>query len=237
MLRYGISLLFRCRRTSIECRDRHHLRQMGVEFRCGVEVGKDVTLDELREEGYKAFYVAGRPPGRPPSRYPGRGCREASPWPSTSCARSTAARSTRSPAHVVVVGGGNAAIDVARTADRLGAEQRNVLPREARRDAHRSDEKNARPSRTASQSTTAGAPEEIHPGRGRPGHRHRASCAASACVTTDGKFAPEYDENDTITVSLPTGPRVDRPALRVGRSAHGTKAETGRGQGAHRRYA
>ena len=45
------------------------LREMGVEFKCGVEVGKDVTIPELREQGYKAFYLAipackGRPPQR-----------------------------------------------------------------------------------------------------------------------------------------------------------------------------
>ena len=34
------------------------LREMGVEFRCGVEVGKDVTIAQLREEGYKGFYAA-----------------------------------------------------------------------------------------------------------------------------------------------------------------------------------
>lgn len=34
------------------------LRQMGVTFKCGVEVGKDVTIQQLREEGFKAFYVA-----------------------------------------------------------------------------------------------------------------------------------------------------------------------------------
>ena len=31
---------------------------MGVEIRCGVEVGKDLTIDELRRQGYKAFYIA-----------------------------------------------------------------------------------------------------------------------------------------------------------------------------------
>ena len=34
------------------------LRALGVEFRCGVEVGKDITIAQLREEGYKGFYVA-----------------------------------------------------------------------------------------------------------------------------------------------------------------------------------
>ena len=34
------------------------LRELGVEFRCGVEVGKDVTIAQLREQGYQGFYVA-----------------------------------------------------------------------------------------------------------------------------------------------------------------------------------
>ena len=34
------------------------LRALGVEFRCGVEVGKGITIAQLREEGYKGFYVA-----------------------------------------------------------------------------------------------------------------------------------------------------------------------------------
>ena len=34
------------------------LRELGVEFRCGVEVGKDVTIAQLREQGYQSFYVA-----------------------------------------------------------------------------------------------------------------------------------------------------------------------------------
>ena len=33
------------------------LRALGVRFRCGVEVGKDVTIPELREQGFKAFYL------------------------------------------------------------------------------------------------------------------------------------------------------------------------------------
>ena len=34
------------------------IKEMGVEIRTGVEVGKDITLDELRAQGYKAFYIA-----------------------------------------------------------------------------------------------------------------------------------------------------------------------------------
>ena len=34
------------------------IRRLGAEIRCGVEVGKDVTLDQLRQQGYQAFYIA-----------------------------------------------------------------------------------------------------------------------------------------------------------------------------------
>ena len=46
------------------------LREMGVEFRCGVEVGKDVTIAQLREEGYKGFYAAVGLPVRRQAEYP-----------------------------------------------------------------------------------------------------------------------------------------------------------------------
>ena len=34
------------------------LKEMGVHFQCGVEIGKDITIEQLRAQGYKGFYVA-----------------------------------------------------------------------------------------------------------------------------------------------------------------------------------
>ena len=34
------------------------IKEMGVEIRCNVEVGRDVTFESLRNEGYKAFFIA-----------------------------------------------------------------------------------------------------------------------------------------------------------------------------------
>ena len=34
------------------------LKELGVEFKTGVEVGKDVTIKDLRAQGFEAFYVA-----------------------------------------------------------------------------------------------------------------------------------------------------------------------------------
>ena len=56
MLRFGIPP-FRLEKNIIDA-EIDVLRELGVEFRCGVNVGKDVTIAQLREQGYKAFYVA-----------------------------------------------------------------------------------------------------------------------------------------------------------------------------------
>ena len=68
MLVYGIPS-FKLEKDVIEA-EIGVIREMGVEIRTGVEVGKDVTIDELRAQGYQAFYIAigcqgGRLPGIP----------------------------------------------------------------------------------------------------------------------------------------------------------------------------
>ncbi|MDO5122887.1 MAG: FAD-dependent oxidoreductase, partial [Erysipelotrichaceae bacterium] len=56
MLRYGIPN-FRLEKDVIDA-EIEVIRMMGADIRCGVEVGKDITIEDLRKEGYKAFYVA-----------------------------------------------------------------------------------------------------------------------------------------------------------------------------------
>ena len=68
MLRYGIPS-FKLEKDVIDA-EIDVIRALGVDFRCGVEVGKDLTLDDLRAQGYEAFYIAigcqrGRLPGIP----------------------------------------------------------------------------------------------------------------------------------------------------------------------------
>ncbi|MBS1403309.1 MAG: FAD-dependent oxidoreductase [Oscillospiraceae bacterium] len=104
------------------------LREMGVEFKCGVEVGKDVTIQQLRDEGYKGFYVAIGAQKSAPIGVPGETLanvyggvdflREVNlgnqPFVGKTCA---------------VIGGGNVAMDVCRSAIRLGAQDTYVLYR------------------------------------------------------------------------------------------------------------
>ena len=98
------------------------IRQMGVEIRCGIEVGKDITLDELRAQGYKAFYLAIGCQGGRLAGIPGETAEGV--MTAVDFLRKTGAdKSYPVEGRTVVVGGGNVAIDVARTATRCGASE------------------------------------------------------------------------------------------------------------------
>ena len=107
------------------------LRELGVQFKTGVEVGKDVTLDQLRSEGFKAFYL-----GIGASRGAGLGC----PGEELSgvytgidfLRRVNQGDKPEVGSAVAVIGGGNVAIDVARSALRLGAENVTIIYRRGR---------------------------------------------------------------------------------------------------------
>ena len=104
------------------------LRAMGVEFRCGVEVGRDVTIQQLRDEGYKGFYVAIGAQKSAKLRIPGEELegvmggvdflREVNLGNAPAVGKRCA-----------VIGGGNVAMDVCRSAVRLGAEETYVIYR------------------------------------------------------------------------------------------------------------
>ena len=107
------------------------LRELGVEFKTGVEVGKDVSLPQLRAEGYKAFYLGigasrGTKLGVPGEELAGvftgiDFLRDVNLEKPVSIGK-----------RVAVVGGGNVAIDVARTALRLGAQDVTIVYRRSR---------------------------------------------------------------------------------------------------------
>ena len=107
------------------------LRELGVQFRTGVAVGRDVTLDQLRSEGFKAFYL-----GIGASKGAGLGC------PGEELGgvytgidflrRVNQGEKPELGSDVAVIGGGNVAIDVARSALRLGAENVTIIYRRGR---------------------------------------------------------------------------------------------------------
>lgn len=97
------------------------LQEMGVEFRCGVEVGKDITIPELRAQGFQGFYVA---PGlQSGGRLGVPGDDAEGVIPGIDFTKKVNLEGEQKLAgKVVVIGGGNIAADVARTAVRCGAE-------------------------------------------------------------------------------------------------------------------
>ena len=93
------------------------ITKMGAEIKCGVEVGKDKTISQLREEGYKAFYIAIGCQGSRKLGIPGEDAKNV--YSAVDFLKEAAAKESFDiEGDVVVIGGGNVAIDVARTSIR-----------------------------------------------------------------------------------------------------------------------
>ena len=104
------------------------LREMGVHFQCGVEIGKDLTIDQLREQGYKGFYLAIG--AQKSARLGVAGEELTGVYGGVDFLR--AVNLGEQPAvgkRCAVIGGGNVAMDVCRSAVRLGADETYVLYR------------------------------------------------------------------------------------------------------------
>lgn len=126
MLRYGVPS-FRLEKDVLSA-EIDVLRALGVTFRCGVEVGRDVTIQQLREQGYRGFFLAIGAQKSASLRIPG----EALTGVFGGVDFLRAVNQGRTPdigEKVAVVGGGNVAMDVARTAVRLGAKETYVVYR------------------------------------------------------------------------------------------------------------
>ena len=198
------------------------LRQMDVEFRCGVEVGKDITIPELREEGYKAFYVAvgaqgGRKAGVPGENAEGvqtgvdflrkinlaeeAAMSAGSAQPPVSekvpgCEMLPA--DVRLSGRTVVIGGGNVAIDVARTALRSGSESVNMYCLESLAEMPAAADEVAEAREEGIVVWNGWGPKEILEDNGKV-----KGIVLKKCVSVfdeNGRFHPVYDENECITV-------------------------------------
>ena len=117
MMTYGIPS-YKLEKDVIEA-EIEVLRELGVEIRCGVEIGKDILLDELREEGYKAFYIAIGCQGGKIPEIPGNDA-EGIDIAVSFLHRAAEDNTQKMSGKVVVIGGGNVAVDCARTAYRFG---------------------------------------------------------------------------------------------------------------------
>ncbi|MBQ2895906.1 MAG: FAD-dependent oxidoreductase, partial [Oscillospiraceae bacterium] len=175
------------------------LRELGVEIKCGVEVGKDVTIPELREQGYQAFYIAigcqgGRLPGVPGETA------EGTDMAVSFLHKATEDQSRKMDGEVIVIGGGNVAVDCAMTAGRFGAQKVSMVCLESyetmpasKREIAEAEEENI--------AICAGwGPREVLTDE----HNHVTAVVFKKCLRTidpdTGKFSPVYDENETMTL-------------------------------------
>ena len=171
------------------------MRQIGVDIRCGVEVGKDVTIAGLRDEGYCGFYVAigcqgGRLPGIPGETLKGT---------TTAIDFLHGANCGAVPVSgkVVVVGGGNVAIDAARVAKRSGAAVVTMLSLETEDIMPASPEERREAREDGVVLMPGWGPKEVLGGDRVEGIVFKK---CTSVFNAEHKFAPTYDESELLTL-------------------------------------
>ena len=203
------------------------LRELGVEIKCGVEVGRDVTIQQLRDQGYEAFYIAigcqgGRRPGVPGDQAAG-----------TSIAvdflhHALEDESQRMEGNVVVVGGGNVAVDCVKTAKRFGAAKVSMVCLEDRASMPASKNEIAEALEENIAICNSWGPKEVKVDAAG----HVTAIVFKKCLRTmdeNGKFNPAYDENDTMTLEADHIVFAIGQAIEWGSLLEGTKVEFWRG--------
>lgn len=195
MLRYGIPS-YKLEKNLLAA-EIDVIRQLGVEIRCGVEVGKDVTIEDLREQGYKGFYAAigcqrGRKPGISGENAEGA-------YTAVDFLRKAGAKESFAlEGDVVVVGGGNVAIDAARISSRCTDAKISMFCLEAREKMPASNEEIEEALEEGIELNCGWGPKEVLEEDG-----HVSGVVFKKCTRVfdaQGRFSPEYDENDTVTV-------------------------------------
>ena len=173
------------------------IREMGVEIQCGVDIGKDITLEQLRVDGYKAFYIA-------------IGCQGGQMPPVDGADADNAASAVeflhdvregvidKVDGRVVVIGGGNVAMDVARTSKRMGASEVNMYCLEQPDEMPASEEEITEATEENIKIDCGWGIKKLLTENG-----HGKSVVLKKCVSVfdaEHRFSPKYDEEDTITV-------------------------------------
>ena len=195
MLVYGIPS-FRLEKEVIDA-EIEVLREMGVEFKCGVEVGKDITIQQLRDQGYKAFYVAIGAQGGRKTGVPGEDA-EGVVTGVEFLNRVNQEGALTLSGKTVVVGGGNVAIDVARTALRCKSEKVSMFCLESAETMPAAKDEVEEAKEEGIQVNNGWGPKEILTENGKVTGIVFKRC--TAVLDAEGRFNPQYDENDTRTV-------------------------------------
>lgn len=173
------------------------IEKLGAEIKCGVEVGKDITIEDLKKQGYKAFYIAigcqgGRRPGVKNDTAEGTDI-------AVEYLRKSFETKENFTGDVVVVGGGNVSVDCARNAHRLGANSVKMISLEQRDEMPASKEEIRETLEENIEILNGWGPKEVLVDESGK----VTGIVFKKCVSVfdeNKKFAPKYDENDVLEV-------------------------------------
>ena len=177
------------------------LRELGVEFRTGVEIGRDLCLDDLRDSGFEAFYIAiGAQNGR---KLGIEGEDAAGVVAGVDFLRSVnLGEDSGITGKVIVIGGGNVAVDVARTAVRTEAETVEMYCLETMEQMPALKEEIEEAAEEDIVINGSWGPSRIITENGRVTGVEFMKCLS--VFDSGGRFNPVFDENDVVTVDADT---------------------------------
>ncbi len=225
MLKFGIPS-FRLEKDIIDA-EIDVLRQLGVEFKCGVNVGKDVTIPELREQGYRAFYVA---IGAQNSRKLNvEGEELIGVQGGIDFLRQVNLGNVASiEGDTVVIGGGNVAVDVARAAIRLGNKNVKMFCLEKDEEMPTVPDEKDEAIAEGIEINNSWGPKRILGENGKVTGVEFMRCVS--VFNEEGKFAPVYDENETVIVPCTNVFTAIGQSIAWDGLLDGTKAEVANGR-------
>ena len=174
------------------------LKTMGVEFRFGIDVGSDVTIQQLRDEGYKAFYIAIGARGGRMAGVPGEDAKGVMSGIEFLNKVNKDEEHMKLSGKTVVIGGGNVAMDVARTALRAGSDDVSMYCLESRDEMPAAKDEIEESLEENISINNGWGPKEIITENGRVKAVVLKKC--TSVFNAEKRFAPVYDENDTITI-------------------------------------
>ncbi|MCE5211032.1 MAG: FAD-dependent oxidoreductase [Deltaproteobacteria bacterium] len=195
MLTLGIPS-FRLEKNVIEA-EIDILKEMGVKFKTGVEVGKDVAIPELRTEGFEAFYVAIGAQGGRKLGVEGEDAQGVISGVDF-LRKINLGTSVDISGKVVVIGGGNVAVDVARAAVRTDAASVAMYCLESAKEMPATADEIEEAVEEGITIKNGWGPKRIIVENGKVIGVEFKKC--TAVFDKNGRFAPKYNEKKTVTV-------------------------------------
>lgn len=177
------------------------IKALGVEIRLGVQIGKDIPLKKLYEDSSAVLLSVGAKISRMLSI---EGANSKGVFGGVDFLRDVfTGKDVKIGAKVVVIGGGNVAMDSARTALRLGAEKVHVVYRRTEKDMPSRREEVEEAKEEGIEIFTMYGPHKINTDE----NNTVKSVVFKRCISlfdSDGNFNPTYDEFDTLTIPADT---------------------------------